>query len=437
MKLVREPKHAPDRWLTRRVAAWALYDVASSPYPALVATFFGLYFVQVVAAEQPGAASHWGLLASLSLILAGVLAPLVGVLADQGRRRLHSLILTTLVCVAATIALSLTGRGDLWLAAGLFVAAQVGYTLAAAVYDSMLVEVAGPRQVGRASGFGWALGLVGGIAALALAIHLVRNDPPAVQIEALGRVFLLSGALMGLIGLPALIAIGRNPPKSGEAGPASSALAPVTRVLRTLRQWRSHRDAFRMMAAYYLINEALVTVTFFVAIVFRARYGLNLKGLLWLSLLFHLVSLPATLLLGHLADRWDKRKIIYAQVGILSAALALLALGTGSQTPQAVVLLLGLVFGSLQAVCRSLFADLVPPQRASELFGFNAVAGRISAALGPLMFTAVTAVTGSQQAAVLSLIPFLVAGAYLLRGIRLPAAQGAEPGGTADPRRPA
>ena len=40
------------------------------------------------------------------------------------------------------------------LAAGLFVAAQVGYTLAAAVYDSMLVEVAGPLHVGGASGFG-------------------------------------------------------------------------------------------------------------------------------------------------------------------------------------------------------------------------------------------------------------------------------------------
>lgn len=81
---------------------------------------------------------------------------------------------------------------------------------------------------------------------------------------------------------------------------------------------------------------------------------------------------------------------------MLCAALAFLALGTVPGTPQAVVLPLGLVYGALQAVCRSLFTDRVPPQRASELFGFNAAAGRISSALGPLTLTVVTAVTGTQ-----------------------------------------
>ena len=73
------------RWLTRRVAAWALYDVASSSYIALVPTFFGLYYVTVVAADLPLATSRWGSVAALALVVAGLLAPFAGALADERR----------------------------------------------------------------------------------------------------------------------------------------------------------------------------------------------------------------------------------------------------------------------------------------------------------------------------------------------------------------
>jgi MFS-type transporter involved in bile tolerance (Atg22 family) len=36
-------------WVTRPVLAWALYDVATSTFAAVVATFFGVFFVAVVA----------------------------------------------------------------------------------------------------------------------------------------------------------------------------------------------------------------------------------------------------------------------------------------------------------------------------------------------------------------------------------------------------
>jgi UMF1 family MFS transporter len=86
-----------------------------------------------------------------------------------------------------------------------------------------------------------------------------------------------------------------------------------------------------------------------------------------------------------------------------------------------VVVLLGLVYGSLQAVCRTMLALLVPPEKAAELFGFNAVAGRLSAALGPLAFGAVAAASGSETAALCSLLVFLAAGAAVLHTMRVPA----------------
>jgi MFS-type transporter involved in bile tolerance (Atg22 family) len=46
------------------------------------------------------------------------------------------------------------------------------------------------------------------------------------------------------------------------------------------------------------------------------------------------------------------------------------------------------------------------------------LAGRLSAILGPLLFGVVSNATGSQQATVLSLLVFLVLGAWVLNGLR-------------------
>ena len=101
-------------------------------------------------------------------------------------------------------------------------------------------------------------------------------------------------------------------------------------------------------------------------------------------------------------------------VAILAAAVVLLALGTARTTPVAVVALLGLVYGSIQAVSRSWLSQLATPGKAAELFGFNAAAGRLSAALGPLAFSAVATATGSDSAAILSLLAFLAVGVAIL-----------------------
>lgn len=159
---------------------------------------------------------------------------------------------------------------------------------------------------------------------------------------------------------------------------------------------------------------------FFIAIILRARFGLTIEGLLRLALLYHVLALPATVAFGHAADHWGQRPTIFVMTAILGVVLLLLAFGEGTTTPIAVVVLLGLVYGSIQAVCRSVFALLVAQEKAGELFGFNAVAGRLSAALGPLVFGAISAATGSEAAALVSLLAFLAAAAALFSSLQRP-----------------
>ncbi|MFM2447349.1 MAG: hypothetical protein RI936_1796, partial [Pseudomonadota bacterium] len=90
------------------------------------------------------------------------------------------------------------------------------------------------------------------------------------------------------------------------------------------------------------------------------------------------------------------------------------AFGHGTWVPALAAVLLGLIFGALQAVFRSLYASLVPPRQAAELFGFNAVAGRLSAAIGPLIFGAASSMLGGPTWALCLLLVPLAAGALLL-----------------------
>lgn len=99
---------------------------------------------------------------------------------------------------------------------------------------------------------------------------------------------------------------------------------------------------------------------------------------------------------------------------VLAAAILLMALSTRAWVPLVAVALLGLVFGSMQALFRSLYASLVESDRAAQLFGFNSLAGRLSAAVGPIIFGSAAAALGSQSLALFTLLVPLVAGAGLL-----------------------
>jgi len=400
---------------TRPVIAWAFYDVSSSTWAALLPSLFGVYFVQGLASGRADATALWGIVAALSFGIAGVLAPFVGAFVDTRGRWLGPLAAATALCSLATVALALAGPAAMALTTALFVAAQVGYTLAASLYDSLVRRVADASKIGRVSAFGWASGLCGGIVAILAAIAIVRVAPAEAQVARLDEVFLLAGLLYAALAVPALLGL-RGLARESRKGepPVAPARGAGTTVWNTLRHWRHHREPFRFLAGYYFINDALVTLVVFVAIILRERFGLTVEGLLWLALLYHAIAAPATLAFGLGADRWGPRRTTFAMVAILAAAVVLLALGTARTTPVAVVALLGLVYGSIQAVSRSWLSQLATPGKAAELFGFNATAGRLSAAVGPLAFSAVATATGSDSAAILSLLAFLAVGVAIL-----------------------
>ncbi len=407
-------------WRDPRVLRWASFDVASSTYVALVPGFFGLYFASVLSAGHPGTGALWGMTAALSVIASAIFAPLAGAWADR-RGRWHTIIvLATTLCIAATALLSQSPLLGVAAASAMFMLAQVGYTVGVGQYDALLVRLAGPAERSRVSTLAWATGMLGGVLAVAGALWLLRDVPRAAQIDQLPQIFLLCAVLFGALAVPSLWALRDLATAPVVTGSTVGGPSLLRAVWRTCREWRRHRTAFVLLAGFFLLNDVVVTLQFFGGIVLRDRFELSLRELLWLSMLFHVVALPSTVLGGVIADRIGAGRAMAWMCLILGTALLLLAIGSAGWAPVAVVLL-GLVVAPLQAVFRALYAAHVPPAQMAELFGFNAVAGRLSAALGPLLFGVVAALAGTVSALLLLVLP-LAAGLWLLRRAEAPAA---------------
>lgn len=80
-------------------------------------------------------------------------------------------------------------------------------------------------------------------------------------------------------------------------------------------------------------------------------------------------------------------------------------------------LLVGTVQGGIQALSRSYFARLVPPERSNEYFGFFDIIGKFAAVMGPFLYALFYSLTGRASVGIISLLLlFLTSGFILLFG---------------------
>ena len=171
------------------------------------------------------------------------------------------------------------------------------------------------------------------------------------------------------------------------------------------------------------------------ATVYGTEIGIPQGAQIGAIVLVQFVGIPFAFLFGALAARIGAKRAIF--IGLAVYAM-ISVLGYFMRTTAHFVtlaILVGTVQGGTQALSRSLFASMIPRHKSGEFFGFYAVFERFGAILGPLLFGAVLALTGSSRNAILSIIAFFVVGAALLLLVDVPegqrAARAAEAGVTA------
>jgi len=409
--------------------AWALYDLASAAVLDVVVTaVFPIYYATVVAADVPRAVAtgRFATATTITLCSLAFLAPVVGALADAAQARKRALAAFLALGVTAVALLFFVRRGDWILASALFLLANVGTDGAAVFHGALLPHVARCEELDRTSTAACALGYVGAGLVLALAMGVIERPAwfglpagpgltPAQETLPARLAFLAVAAWWLLLSIPLLRTVAELPGPA--AGDRSSVLLRGTRsMVATVRQLRRHRHALLFVAAVLLYGNGVATVVR-MAVIYGAEIGLSSSALLLTVVVVDLVGTPFAVLFGALAERIGAKRAILAGLGVYTVSMVLAYFTRTATQFFGLALLIATVQGGTQALTRSLFASLVPAERSAELFGFLAMAGRLTGMIGPAVFAAVATITGSTRGAILSVAVFFVAGAALLRGV--------------------
>jgi len=402
--------------------SWALYDWGNSAFATTVmAGFFPVFFKEFWASDLSATDStFWlGVGNSVASTLMILLAPLIGALADQGGNKKRLLVLFAFLGALMTTLLFVVEAG-LWpLALLLYALGIVGFSGSIVPYDALLVDVSEVHELDRISALGYAFGYLGGGVLFAVNVLMVTK-PELFGLfssgEAVRVAFLMVGLWWAAFTLPLLVFVHERDP----APPRNGVLRGAFReIIDNLREVRRHRMAFVFLIAYWLYIDGVDTIVR-MAVDYGLAIGFRPTDLLTALLLTQFVGFPAALVFGWIGGRIGPKSGILIALGVYSFVVLWAWLMRSQWEFYGLAVMIGLVQGGVQSLSRSLYARLIPQERAGIFFGIYNMLGKFAAVVGPLLVGMVGVATGSSRAGILAVLLLFVGGALVLRQVKVP-----------------
>lgn len=440
----------------REQRGWYFYDFACSVYSTSVLTvFLGPYLTAVAkaAADADGfvhplgiplrAGSLFAYAVSASVVLAVLVMPLVGAVADRTGRKKPLLAVCAYLGASATAGMFFLEGDRYLLGAFLLIVANASLSVSMVLYNAYLPQIAGPEERDTVSSHGWAFGYTSGAFVLVLDLVLYSGHESfgLSESEAV-RICLASAGLWW--GAFTLIPLRRLRDRraavvEAEAEPAPSGGGAVgagwRQLVATLRDMRRYPLTLSFLLAYLVYNDGVQTVISQASVYGSEELGLDQTTLITAVLLVQVLAVAGALGMGRLARSYGAKRTILGSLAVWA-----LILGFGyflpARTPvwfYALAAGIGLVLGGSQALSRSLFSHLVPHGKEAEYFSAYEMSDRGLSWLGPLVFGLAFQLTGSYRDSIVSLVIFFGVGFALLA--RVPVRRAVAAAGNPVPER--
>ncbi len=405
----------------KAVFSWCSYDWANSAFTTLVVTFiYSTYFSGAFAANPDRGTVLWSRGIVISAILIALLSPVLGAVADKSGRRRRYLVISTLVCSAFTVLLAFMEPGTdgaAFRALTVFIIANVAFEVAMVFYNAFLPAVASRDMIGRVSGWGWALGYIGGLVAMAIALYgFVQPETPWFGIPADGdfryrATNLLVAAWFLLFSIPMFLFVRDAQPKGKvDIGGAFRELG------RTFRNLGEYGEVGKFLLARLIYNDGLVTLISFAGIFAAGTFGMSLGEVTFLGMALNVAAGLGAFVFGFVDDRLGGKKTVLISLVALCIAV-LVGVSASSKTGLwAAGIIIGVFLGPIQSASRSLMGRFTPARHQSEFFGFYAFSGKATAFLGPLVLGLATGWFG-QRVGVATVIGFFILGGAILASV--------------------
>ena len=409
----------------RELVAWAFYDFANSGYTTVVITaVFNAYFVAVVAEKAAWATLAWTLALSLSYAMILLSAPVLGAIADLRARKKSMLVASTLVCIAGTAALALCGPGDVALAVLLLVVSNTAFGTGENLIAAFLPELSRKEAMGRLSGYGWALGYLGGMAVLALCLGWIQtaSGRGSDTASAVRQSMLITAACFALAAAPALLLLRER--ARAQAGSLRGAVGEAWgRVRSALSGSRGLTDLNRFLLCIVFYQAGVGTVITIAAIYTQEALGFSTADSIKLILVVNVTAAAGAFAFGWIQDRLGHRLTLALSLLGWLLALGLLWASHSRAMVWVAANVAGICLGASQSTGRALVGYLCPAAREAEIFGLWGLAVKFSMILGPLSYGLVSWITaGNHRLAMAATSIFFVVGLALL--LRVDVARG-------------
>ena len=417
-----------------QVFAWSMWDFGSAAFNAVLVTFiFSVYLVDSVGANITGAltSSQW---LSVALAVAGVtiaaVTPIMGQRADIKGTRKRAVGTWTYITVFIMAALFFV-RNDadwyFWLGLILLAIGSVTFEFAEVNYYAQLTQISTPATVGRVSGFGWAMGYVGGIILLLLCyVGFVAGDGDTrglLNIPTEGGLNIRLVALFAAIwfGLSAIFLLLKVPEISPSGEKAGSVWASYRRLWHSLVDlWRTDRNSVYFLIASAVFRDGLAGVFTYGAILGVSVYGLAAADVLVFGVAANVSAAAGAALGGLLDDKLGPKPVIMGSLAGLVLTAAVLFFASGPLAFWVLGLILCLFVGPAQSAARSFLTRVTPEGKAGQMFGFYITTGRATSWLSPLAFLVFVGLGGDDRWGILGIGLILLVGAVLMLWVKDP-----------------
>jgi UMF1 family MFS transporter len=411
----------------REVRAWTMYDWANSSFATtIMAAVFPIYYATLGAAGESGAimTSRWGFTTAIAALIAAVISPLLGALADFNGAKKKFLTIFMLLGVISTALLFVPNQPGSWLIASfIFIFANIGFAGSLVYYDALLPHVARADEIDQVSSRGYMMGYFGGGVLLAVNLVMIMVLPsvfPALGTGLMTRLSFVTVAIWWLIFSIPLLTRVKEPPRKIEAGEEHlrPIKASITRLINTFKDLKKYRDLSMGLLAFWIYANGIGTI-----ITMATIYGKELNfsdiTLIGTLLMVQILAAPFALLFGWLAKKIGTKKAIYISLTIYS----LIAIAGYFMYHEWQFWVLGAavatVQGGSQALSRSMIGRMMPKSKSAEFYGFFSVFEKFASILGPAIFGVISRLMNESRLSIASLIVFFLLGMFVLTKVNM------------------
>lgn len=400
--------------LTKLEKYWILYDVGNSAFILLVATIVPIYFnylASLAKISEVDYLAYWGYASSFTTLIIAIIGPVLGSIVDTKGYKKPIFTISMIIGVMGLACFSVPKSWIIFLS--VFVIAKIGYNASLIFYDSMLLDITDDKRMDYVSSQGYAWGYIGSCVPFVVSLVFVLfYEKMGIPFNGAMTIAFLINALWWLgMTLPLLKNYKQVNFVEKQEHPIRDSFKRLGHTLSTLNE---DKKVFFYLISFFFYIDGVYTIIE-MATAYGSALGLNTNGLLIALLVTQIVAFPFALIFGRLSKKYPTDKLIKVCI-VAYTGIALFAIQLDKQWEFWILaIFVGMFQGAIQALSRSYFAKIIPPNKSGEYFGLFDICGKGASFMGTTLVGLISQLTRHMNYGVAMISVMFVIGFYFFQ----------------------